>query len=71
MADIRNGLKVAYVGRDRSSVPTVRVDLEYSHEGQRMCGFTQRTFHRRDIEEAQAKAKELLDAGLVQEVRTL
>ncbi|MBV7542154.1 hypothetical protein [Acidovorax sp. sic0104] len=71
MAETRNRLRVAYVGRDRASVPTVRVDLEYESDGQRFCGGTQRTFHRTDIADAQAKANELLAEGRVQEVREM
>ncbi len=71
MAETRTRLKVAYVGRDMASVPTVRVDLEFNKDGVKLYGCTQRTFHRNNIDEAQAKANQLLKDGLVQEVREM
>lgn len=71
MAEIRTRLKVAYVGRDLASVPTVRVDLEFTQNGVKLYSSTQRTFRRNDIDEAQAKANQLLKDGHVQEVREM
>lgn len=71
MADPTSRLKIAFVGRNRASIPTVRVDLVYAQGGEPVATFTQKIIHRADISEAQAKAESLLKQGSVDEIRQL